>query len=75
MIKTKFETYIYKNDIVNRLTMIFPKNNLKKYGIILSQSGSKNKLIDWSTTFQKILRIAYIFFLFIPDTRDQTKED
>jgi hypothetical protein len=41
MIKTKFDEHIYKRDIVNHLTTIFKKYNLKKYGNVLIKHGSK----------------------------------
>jgi hypothetical protein len=45
---------------VNWLTIIFHKENLEKYCIILILPSSKNMITGWNTTFQKMLRIAYI---------------
>jgi hypothetical protein len=36
VILTKSEKYISKKDIVNQLTMVLYKHNLKKFGVILS---------------------------------------
>jgi hypothetical protein len=34
MIEAKFKYHIYKKDIISHLTIIFYKNNLKKYGFV-----------------------------------------
>jgi hypothetical protein len=44
VIETKVEEHIYKKDIVNHLTIIFHKHDLKKHGITLIKHGSKNIL-------------------------------
>jgi hypothetical protein len=41
VIETIFEEHIYKKYLVNHLIIVFRKHNLKKYGIILIQHGSK----------------------------------
>jgi hypothetical protein len=60
MIEIKSKYHIYKKDLVNQLTMIFQKHNLKKHDAILIQHGWKNILISWNTSFHKMLRIVYI---------------
>jgi len=51
VIETKFEEHIYKKNLVNHLSIIFHKHNLKKHGVVLIQHGLKNILIGWNTTF------------------------
>ena len=41
----KFEERIYKENLVNHLTMIFHKHNLEKYGTVLIQHGLKNMMV------------------------------
>ena len=42
VIETKSEEYIYKNELVNPLTMISQEKNLEQQCVILIQHGSKN---------------------------------
>ncbi len=46
MIETKFEQDIYKNDLLNQLTMIFQKHNLEKLGIILKYEEIMHAMIS-----------------------------
>jgi hypothetical protein len=48
VIEAKFEEHIYKNELVNPLTMIFHEKNLEQQCVILIQHGSTN-INGWST--------------------------
>ena len=48
VIKTKFEKYICKKELVNHLTIIFQEKNLEQQCIVLIQHGLKN-INGWST--------------------------
>jgi hypothetical protein len=48
VIEIKSKEHIYKNELVNPLTIIFQEKNLEQQYVVLIQHGSKN-INGWST--------------------------